>query len=164
MAYLYPCAPPYWHGSARQPGQCSVGLLWSPWRLLPRSVPCHQFVSDFWLWHLCSRTTAYLLVPIAWVFVGFLQLFFFILPRLAPQPQWEGPYPFSSASPTWGPRHLEAGQPAGGLSDAGSMGGGGQTGNVFWVLNPPLTSTVSTMLFSPHFSNQDIQQTHKKPN
>lgn len=77
MAYLYPCAPPYWHGSARQPGQCSLGLLWSPWRLLPCSVPCHQFVSDFWLRHLCSGTTAYLLLPIACVFVGLLQLFFF---------------------------------------------------------------------------------------
>lgn len=58
-------------------------------------------------------------------------IIFFILPRLAPQPQREEPYPFSSASPTWGPQQLEAGQPAGGLLMLGVWVGEGGQGMCF---------------------------------
>lgn len=158
---------PYLHGSARWPGKCSLGRSWSLWRPLPfqylvinLSVTsgCDIFVLGPQLIFL----SLYHVSLLGFCNYGFF--FFSFYPGWHLDPYKRTPYPFPSSSPTWGPQQLEAGQ---GRRRAELMlwvwwvSGGGWTGMCLSI-ELPLTSTVSSMLFSPHFSNQDIQQTHKK--
>lgn len=64
--------------------------------------------------------------------------------------------------PTSGPQRLRDVQAVGGWRLV--FWGGGRGLSVFWVLNCRCHLKSRPCCFPPHFSNQDIQQTHKKPN
>lgn len=89
----------------------------------------------------------------------------FILTRLMLRPAWRGDLSASSSTPP--PPALRP--PAVSKYESPLEGwgwfsrGGGRDLNVFWVLNRCGHRKSQPCCVPPHFSNQGIQQTHKKP-